>query len=53
MDLKNKTKYSTLIEWSGFLSQESKLSRIEFFDYLSIGKPKIHIRYFLEPKHAV
>ena len=32
MGLKNKTKYSTLIEWSGFLSPRSKLSKIEFFD---------------------
>ena len=33
MDLKNKTKYSTLIEWSGFLSPRSNISKIEFFDF--------------------
>ena len=53
MDLKNKTKYSTLIEWSGILSQESELSKIEFFDFLSKGKLKIQNYHFMEAWHAV
>ena len=53
MDLKNKTKYSTLIEWSGFLSPRSNISKIEFFDFCSMGKSKIISFSFRPPLNAV
>jgi len=42
MDLKNKTKYSTLIEWSGILSPRSNISKIEFFDFSISSLPEVN-----------